>query len=42
VLGGPRFGRATDDPHGPFSTPAGQVPGLIDMMGGTRVRTVGF
>jgi glycine reductase complex component B subunit alpha and beta len=40
VLGGPRLGRHTADPHGPFSLPAGQVPGLLDMMGGTRVRAL--
>jgi hypothetical protein len=40
VLGGPRLGRHTADPHGPFSLPAGQVPGLIDMMGSTRVRAL--
>jgi glycine reductase len=40
VIGGARFGRATADPHGSFTLPTGQVPGLTDFTGGTRVRTV--
>jgi len=42
VLGGPKFGRAVDDPHGSFAIPSGQVPGLMDMMGGTLVRASVF
>ncbi|MBI4492913.1 MAG: hypothetical protein HY690_08990 [Chloroflexi bacterium] len=37
VLGGLRFGRATVDPRQAFALPSVQVPGVIDMMGGTRV-----
>ncbi len=40
VLGGARFGRLTADPHGPFALPTGQVPGLTDFTGATRVRAV--
>ncbi len=42
VVGGTRFGRSSDDPLGSFSFPAGRVPGLVDLMGGTRVRAVAF
>lgn len=42
VLGGSRFGRSSDDPYGPLTIPAAQVPGLIDMMGGTEVRAIVF
>jgi len=42
VLGGSRFGRSSDDPYGPFTIPAAQVPGLIDMMGGTGVCAIVF